>query len=156
MPADFRAEGLVAALSSHDLTGARVLLARAAGARSVLPERLRALGASVDDVATYEAVPPADADVEGLLEALRTDGVQALTFTSSSTVRNFMALIGTAGVTLLRERIPTIACIGPITAQTAREHGLPVHVQPDVYTVEALCDALVDHFCKGTASPLSP
>jgi len=156
VPDDFRAEALADALAGQDLAGARVLLPRAAGARTVLPERLRELGATVDDVPTYEAVPPADADVEGLLAALRTGGVQAITFTSSSTVRNCMAMIGAAGAAVLRERPPTIACIGPITAETARQHGLPVHVQPAVYTIEGLCDALVEHFCKGPGDPLSP
>jgi uroporphyrinogen-III synthase len=67
-----------------------------------------------------------------------------------------MTLIGAAGAAILRERPPVIACIGPITGETAREHGLPVDVQPDVYTIDALCDALVGHFCKGAGDPLRP
>jgi uroporphyrinogen III methyltransferase/synthase len=162
VPADFRAEALADALEAHGMAGARVLLPRAAGARTLLPERLRALGATVDDVATYEAVLPTDADVEGLLGALGAGGPRgaagalALTFTSSSTVRHFMALIGPAGGATLREHPPVIACIGPITAETAREYGLPVHVRPDVYTIDGLCAALVDHFCKDAGDPLSP
>jgi uroporphyrinogen III methyltransferase/synthase len=156
VPADFRAEGLVEALSAHGVAGARVLLPRAAGARSLLPDRLRTLGATVDDVATYAAVAPTDADVDGLLAALRAGDVQALTFTSSSTVRNFMALVGAAGGAMLREHPPVIACIGPITSETAREHGLKVHVQPDVYTIDALCAALAGHFCNAAGDPLRP
>jgi uroporphyrinogen III methyltransferase/synthase len=156
VPADFRAEALAEALAGHAMSGARVLLPRAAGARMVLPERLRALGAAVDDVATYEAVAPAGADVDGLLAAVRAGDVQAITFTSSSTVQNFMMLIGAAGAAILRDHPPVIACIGPITGATARAHGLPVDVQPDVYTIDALCDALVGHFCNAAGDPLSP
>src|SRR3989442_5472682 len=72
--ADYRAEGLVAALAGEDLRGRRVLLPRAAGARPVLPDALRACGARVDEAVAYRAVPPAEADVAGLTAALEAGG----------------------------------------------------------------------------------
>jgi len=138
-PADYRAEGLLAAFAAEELRGARILLPRAAGARAILPETLRARGAQVDEVIAYRAVPPADADVDGLRAALEAGRLDALTFTSSSTVRNFGALLGEAELKrLVRDGRPVVACIGPVTAATARECGLPVTVVPRTYTAAAL------------------
>jgi uroporphyrinogen III methyltransferase/synthase len=151
-PADYRAEGLLAAFAAEELRGARILLPRAAGARTILPETLRARGAQVDEVIAYRAVPPADADVDGLRTALEGGRLDALTFTSSSTVRNFGALLGEAELKrLVRDGRPVVACIGPVTAATARECGLPVTVVPRTYTAAALAVALVDHFRQAPA-----
>jgi uroporphyrinogen III methyltransferase/synthase len=156
VPAEYRAEGLLAALGDSDLRGRRVLLPRAAGARDVLPLELRARGASVDEVIAYQAVAPAPADVEGLRAALAAGAVDAVTFTSSSTVRNFAALVGgdaIAGMT--RAGRPLVACIGPVTAETARELGMRVDVVPARYTAAALADALAARFCNASGDPLS-
>jgi len=149
---DYRAEGLLEALAVEDLRGRRVLLARAAGARVVLPEGMRARGAAVDEVVAYRAVPPAGADVAGLRAALAAGAIDALTFTSSSTVRNFVELLG-AGETarLVRNGRPTVACIGPVTAETARELGLRVDVVPVRYTAAALADALAEALRRSAA-----
>ncbi len=147
LPDDYRAEGLLAALAAEDLRGRRVLLPRAAGARTILPETLAARGAVVDEVIAYRAVAPADTDVAGLRAALAAGAVDALTFTSSSTVRNFVDLIGADDVArLITKGRPAIACIGPVTAETARELGLHVAMMPASYTVPALAAALVEHF----------
>ena len=152
LPEEYRAEGILAALGGEDLRGRRVLLPRAAGARAVLPVELRARGAVVDEVIVYRAVAPADADVAGLTAALEAGAVDAVTFTSSSTVRNFAALLGPGALSrLFREGRPAVACIGPVTAETARELGLPVDVMPASYTVAALTAALVDHLNRGRA-----
>jgi len=149
---DYRAEGLVAALAGEDMRGRRVLLPRAAGARPVLPEALRARGAQVDEVVAYRALPPAGADVTGLTAALEAGSVDAITFTSSSTVRNFVALLGRpATARLLANGRPAVACIGPVTAATARDLGLRVDVMPAAYTAAALAAALVQHFGKAAA-----
>jgi uroporphyrinogen III methyltransferase/synthase len=146
LPADYRAEGLLAALAAEDLRGRRVLLPRAAGARAILPETLAARGAIVDEVIAYRAVPPADADVGGLRAALEAGAVDAVTFTSSSTVRNLLALLGADdSARLLGGGRLAVACIGPVTAATAREVGLEVAVMPAQYTVRALVAALVEH-----------
>jgi uroporphyrinogen III methyltransferase/synthase len=153
VPREFRAEGLLDAFAAEDLRGRRVLLPRAAGARAVLPETLAARGAVVDEVIAYRAVRPADADVPGLRAALEASAIDALTFTSSSTVRHFVELLGpdVAG----RIGRAAVACIGPVTADTARAAGLPVHVCPADYTAAALAAALVDHFCNATGDRLS-
>jgi uroporphyrinogen III methyltransferase/synthase len=156
VPAEYRAEGLLASLAAGDVRGRRFLLPRAAGARAILPDELRASGATVDEVIAYEAVAPADADVDGLRAALADGGIDVLTFTSSSTVRNFAALVGSDPVAAIaRAGRPLVACIGPVTAETAREIGLRVDVVPDAYTAEALAGALVARFCKGEDDPLS-
>ncbi len=156
VPSEYRAEGLLAALRDDDVRGRTFLLPRAAGARPVLPESLRARGAVVDEVIAYRAVPPSDADAAGLREALEAGAIDALTFTSSSTVRNFVAMVGEAAVRrLVRGGRPVVACIGPVTADTARELGLPVDVVPEDYTVPALARAVAQHFCNGRADRLS-
>jgi len=156
VPREYRAEGLLDALATEDLRGRRILLPRAAGARAVLPETLAARGASVDEVVAYRAVTPADADVPGLRAALAAGDIDALTFTSSSTVRHFVELIGRERVaTLCGAPRPVVACIGPVTAETAREAGLTVAVCPADYTAPALAAALVDHFCNAPGDGLS-
>jgi uroporphyrinogen III methyltransferase/synthase len=155
VPEEYRAEGLVRALEGKAVAGARVLLPRASGARSVLPDALRARGATVDEVIAYRAVAPAGVDVEGLAKALAAGDVDAVTFTSSSTVRHFVDMIGPQRVAAIaRAARPVVACIGPVTAETAAEAGLTPGVVPASYTVRALADALVEHFCKGGADPL--
>jgi uroporphyrinogen III methyltransferase/synthase len=156
VPREYRAEGLLDALAAEDLHGSRILLPRAAGARAVLPETLVARGASVDEVIAYRAVTPPDADVPGLRAAIAAGEIDALTFTSSSTVRHFVELIGRDVVaTLGGAARPIVACIGPVTAETAREAGLTVDVCPADYTVPALAAALVDHFCNAPGDGLS-
>jgi uroporphyrinogen III methyltransferase/synthase len=153
VPREYRAEGLAAALAGEDLRGRRVLLPRAAGARAVLPDTLAARGATVDEVIAYRAIPPPDADVSGLRAALTAGSLDALTFTSSSTVRHFVELVGRDVVTMLGRTV--VACIGPVTAASARELGLPVHVCPADYTAAALATALVEHFCNGPEDHVS-
>src|SRR5207237_10524263 len=118
MPARFIAEDLADALAAAMTPQARILLARAAGARDVLPDRLRDAGARVDVLELYRAVPPADLR-QRLAENL--DRVDVLTFTSSSTVRHFAEAID--GPPPARV---AIACIGPITAQHARDPWIRV------------------------------
>jgi uroporphyrinogen III methyltransferase/synthase len=149
VPADYRAEGLLAALGAEEVRGRRILLPRAAGARAVLPEELRRRGAGVDEVIAYRAVAPPSADLAALVAGLERGDVDALTFTSSSTVRNFVEMVGRPAVArLVGDATPVVACIGPVTADTARELGLRVDVVPRAYTVPALAAALADHFAR--------
>ena len=144
----FVAEGLLAALGEQQLKGKRVLLPRAKQARELLPQTLREWGAMVDVVPAYETVPPAGAK-ELLAQAL-SDGLDVLTFTASSTVTNFMALLDEADQARVRELTNSgeikVASIGPITTQTCADLGLAVHITPDAYTIDALVDALIAHF----------
>ena len=119
---------------------------RAAGARAILPQTLTARGARVEEVVAYEAVLPGEADVAGLGAALAARAVDAIAFTSSSTVRNFVTLLGAEQVRrLVCDGRPAIACIGPVTAETARGAGLMVAVEPRAYTAPALAAALIEH-----------
>ena len=128
----FVAEALVEALVPVEVEGRRVLVARAAEARSVLPDALRDRGAEVDDVALYETVaePLGDAQRAGLERATY------VTFTSSSTVRFLLA----SGVT--SPAGARIVSIGPVTTATAEEHGLTVDVEAERHDIDGLVDAL--------------
>ena len=127
-----------ALLATGPLQGARILLPRAHGARDVIPDALRAAGAEVDDLSLYMAAPPADVPPE-VVAAVRAGEVDVVTFTSSSTVRNLATILG-GNLSGLSQA--TIACIGPVTAETAREYGLEPDVVAEDHTVEGLVAAL--------------
>ena len=146
VPPQFVAESVVAALAARgNLRGARVLLPRAEQARDALPEGLRALGAAVDVIPVYRTVAETTdgADLAAQLAAGRVD---AVTFTSSSTVQHFVELVGRD--VAARSRY-VAAVIGPVTAATARELGLPVAVEAAEYTAPGLVQAMVRHFAGG-------
>ena len=149
VPPEFKAEALVEALGREGVRGARVLLARAAEAREVLPEELTCGGAAVDVVPAYRTVKSA-ADADEVRTLLRDGKIDAITFTSSSTVRYFLELVGPDAAERLRGVV--VASIGPITADTAARHGIASDVMPDSYTIPALADALVRHF-QGVGGP---
>lgn len=131
MPEEYVAESLVEAFRAVDLTGKRVLLPRAAVARDVAPVALAARGAVVDVVEAYRTVVPSPSP-HGFA---KPDWV---TFTSSSTVKNFLALAGHEVLEGVR-----IASIGPVTSQTARRHGLRVDVEAAEHTIPGLVAALI-------------
>lgn len=138
MPDSFRGERLAEAViaAAEDVSGARILLARAREARPALPDRLRAAGASVDVVAAYET--RVNRDIEPDLTRLLDEGAfDWITFTASSTVRAYAELAG------IRTGGARIAAIGPITARTVRDLGLPVDAVADTYTTGGLVEALV-------------
>ena len=131
-----------------ELSGARVLLPRADIARKALAEGLRAKGAEVDEIAAYRTVPGEGSAT--LADLLSAGGVDAVTFTSSSTVRYTIESLASAGldegqaVDLLNRT--RIVCIGPITANTAAEHGVSVTSVAEEYTSDGLVGALVELF----------
>ena len=149
VPDDFRAEGLLEALHEKVQAGQKVLLPRAAGSRDVLPEGLRHLGAQVDEIHLYESVPPDSFDAE-TLQAILASPIDLITFTSSSTVVNFVGLVGPDTAAQLASRIPA-ACIGPITAATARENGFTVAVQAAAYTMDGLLEAIRKNLVRSSA-----
>lgn len=137
IPEEYVAERIVDGVG--DVKGDWILLPRAELAREALADELGQRGAVVHEIAAYRTLPVAP-DPHGLAELQR--GVDIITFTSSSTVRNFVALVGTETQEAL------IACIGPITAQTARDLGLRVDVVAERYTIEGLVEVLVRVFSK--------
>ena len=146
VPAEYVAEAVAEAMLDAGVAGARIWLPRAAMARDVLPDRLREAGAEVDVLPLYRTVLPAEARAT-LHAELDRGPVDAVTFTSSSTVQHFLqALDGRA--------FPAgavAACIGPVTARTAEAAGLPIGVVAAEYTTAGLAAALAAHF--GSAAP---
>ncbi len=149
VPEHYIAESVVDSLRKK-VKGKRVLLARARIARDVIPRELRKLGARVDVVEAYETVIPASSRVR--LRAVLRDSQRrphVITFTSSSTAKNFVALLGKQvwrGRPRPRkdflERIQ-IASIGPVTSATLHELGLPMDIEADQYTIPGLINAIV-------------
>jgi uroporphyrinogen III methyltransferase/synthase len=144
VPENYRAESVVAAFQAVDIKNESILLPRAAEARPVLPAELQKMGALVDEISVYHTAAVTDRSEE-LIEALHNGEVDMVTFTSSSTVRNFKALVpGTYFEDLMRP--VTVASIGPITSDTARELGFSVHISADTYTIPGLVEAIVRHY----------
>jgi len=137
----FQGEGILEALADTDVAGRRFLLPRALKAREILPETLRRHGAAVDVVTVYQTIfPPASA---AKVNKLFTNGqkLDILTFTSSSSVSNLVEHLQEPQAIGRLRRLPT-ACIGPITAATARRLGLNVQIEAGRYTVEDLIEAI--------------
>ncbi len=123
--------------------GLRLLLPRAEVARKALPAGLRQAGADVDEIAAYQTVPPCHQnDAKPIGKMLKAGEIDVLTFTSSSTVRNFKAAL--EPLPQLPERT-IVACIGPVTARTATECGLRVNVSAREHTVDGMLAALIEH-----------
>ncbi|HXG68932.1 MAG TPA: uroporphyrinogen-III synthase [Blastocatellia bacterium] len=145
---DSKAEGMLETIieragGREKLRGMRFLIPRARVAREVLPVELGRLGARVDAVEAYQTIKP-QTDVESLLRLFQDGKVDVITFTSSSTVSNFAALIGRKDLSELMKNT-LVACIGPVTAATAFEYGLTNIAQPEVYTAAALVETIVRH-----------
>jgi len=150
VPDEARAEGVFEALkAAAPLQGARVLLPRADIAREVLPDQLRDAGAQVDEVVAYRTLlgggeREGDHDIYRMLLERQID---AVTFTSASTVRNFARLLGEEqAADLLNTTV--VAAIGPVTAEAAQQLGIHATVVPKKYTIPDLVDALVEHFAS--------
>jgi uroporphyrinogen III methyltransferase/synthase len=134
----FVAEGLLEAFPAPPDGGGRVLLARAADARDVLPDGLRSVGWNVDVVSAYRTVPP---EVTEDSRAALADA-DIVTFTSSSTVRHFVDMVGLGAVPAV------VACIGPVTAATARGLGITVDIEAGEHTIAGLVAAIEAHTCS--------
>jgi uroporphyrinogen III methyltransferase/synthase len=137
MPGEYVAESLVRAFEGHGLQGRRVLLPRAAVARDVVPAELARLGATVDVVEAYRTGIPAEAPAQArrIFAGRRPDWI---TFTSSSTVTNFVHVAGLAALEGVR-----VATIGPVTTATARKLGIEVTVEARTFTAEGVVDAIL-------------
>ncbi len=143
VPQEFRAEAIVEGLKNRIKPGDRVLLPRADIARKLLPQELSKLGAQVTQVDVYKTVKE-KISVQELLSYLQEKKINVITFTSSSTVRNFVEMLGKDKLFLLEGVV--IACIGPITAQTAQDYGLRVEIEATEYTIPGLVKAILAYF----------
>jgi uroporphyrinogen III methyltransferase/synthase len=144
LPESFRAESVVEAFKRQEVAGKRILLPRAKEARFILPEELSRMGAVVDEIPVY-VTRIADDNIPALLTSLEDQHIDCVTFTSSSTVRNFKKLIPEAAFEQLMATV-TVACIGPVTADTARGLGFKVHLVADTYTIPGLVNALIAYY----------
>jgi uroporphyrinogen III methyltransferase/synthase len=143
VPADYRAEAVVDAFRNENVKGKKILLPRAADARPLLPAELRQMGAQVDEITAY-CTNQEQPNTDDLIQRLEEKKIDLITFTSSSTVRNFRALLPLTEVAGLMDGV-TIASIGPITAATAQQLGFSVHIMAETYTISGLCDAILRH-----------
>ncbi len=150
IPEEHRAEAITGALQvKTNLTGARILLPRADIARDVLPTQLRSAGATVENVTAYRTLYtmpelPGDPDIYQLL---LQEQIDAIIFTSASTVKNFVQYLGAESAADLLRTVP-VASIGPVTAEAAQQFGIQTSIIPTKYTIPALVDALVEHFTQ--------
>lgn len=149
IPSVFTGEGLAESLLDQGIEGRNILIPRAQQAREILPETLRGAGAQVTVAPVYQNVPPAGRK-EALREELEAGGVDMITFTSSSTVRNFLTMVDAENQEELLSLLDgvKIAAIGPITAKTVTDNGLKVDIQPEEYTIPAMVHAIVSEFTK--------
>ena len=144
VPESYRAESVVKAFAGKDVTGKKILLPRAEEARPVLPLELKKMGAVVDEVTAYRTHAVKD-NTDVLSARLKERSIDMITFTSSSTAKNFRALFPNENLKDLMQGV-TIASIGPVTADTARDLGFDVHIIAESYTIPGLCQAILTHF----------
>ncbi|HHW28833.1 MAG TPA: uroporphyrinogen-III synthase, partial [Syntrophomonadaceae bacterium] len=146
VPAEYQAEEIIKGLKDKITPGTRVLLPRADIARNVLPEGLAGLGLIVDEVIAYRTVT-GQGNSQLIKQMLEEGEIDLITFTSSSTVQNFLSMLKTSDpVSLLANT--RVACIGPITARTAMEMGLTVDIQAKEYTIKGLLEAIVKYYSQ--------
>ena len=146
VPDEYRAEAVVEALKKWQVKGIKILLPRAATAREILPMELVKMGAQVDEIPAYQTVKP-DHDKGRVRDMLEKGEIDMVTFTSSSTVSNFVEMFH-AEKKDLKEWMAhvAVACIGPVTAKTAEEKGLSPSLISEEYTIEALTDMIAHYF----------
>jgi uroporphyrinogen III methyltransferase/synthase len=146
IPKTYRAESVVEAFKAEKLKGKKMLLPRAKEARPILPEELKKMGAEVEEIPAYETLKATES-TDDLLQQLQDRRIDLITFTSSSTVKNFKALLPAQNFKNLIQGV-TIASIGPITTDTAAELGFDVHITADSYTIPGLVEAILQHYQK--------
>ena len=141
VPEEYRAEAIAAGLQERIQPGERVLLPQADLARSILADELQKMGAKVERVTAYSTVCT-DNKADLLREMLAAGKIHYLTFTSSSTVRNFVQKIGTSQIKTLLQGVKVVS-IGPVTSSTARSLGLTVDLEAKEFTIEGIIAALI-------------
>jgi uroporphyrinogen III methyltransferase/synthase len=146
VPETYRAESVVEAFEKVKLKGKKILLPRAREARPILPKELTKMGATVDEIPAYETLKAVE-NTDDLVQKLKDNQIDLITFTSSSTVKNFKALLPAENFTELIQGV-TIASIGPITSDTAAELGFDVHITAESYTIPGLVEAILQNYHK--------
>jgi uroporphyrinogen-III synthase len=149
VPEQFQGEGLLESLRARLEPKSRVWFPRAEVAREVVVEGLREAGFQVEVTPVYRNVMP-EGGLGEALAALQTGRLDWLVFTSSSTVTNFLRLLPRADRTAPEGKWPRVACLGSVTAETARKEGLPVSALPERQDLDGLVDAIVEAVGRGS------
>ncbi len=150
IPSNYRAESVIDGLKDEVGRDTKILIPRAKVAREILPEKLREFGAQVDVVTTYQTVIN-DSYVDKVKEMLEKEEVDIVTFTSSSTVKNFAELLKEIDLKKTLENV-TVASIGPITSKTVEGLGLKVDISAEEYTIRGLVEAILSSYQLPAAS----
>ena len=146
LPKEYRAEAIIEGLGKKKIKGSRFLLPRALKAREILPEEIKRLGGKVDVVPTYRTIKPKEKTDE-IRKMFEEKKIDVVTFTSSSTVENFVGMFKKGEAPgLLNGAI--VASIGPITKDTAAKLGIKTDIMPEKYTIPALTEEIVEYFKK--------
>ena len=147
MPKEYRAEGIIKGIGKGGIKGKRILIPRAEVAREILPEELKKKGAKVTVAVAYRSIKP-KGNTEKIISLFKDKKIAMVTFTSSSTVKNFVEMFEKEDYKALLNGVK-IASIGPITAKTASELGIKTDIMPKAYTIPALTEAIVEYY-KGS------
>lgn len=143
IPDNYQAEAVVSLLIRRKIKGKKILLPRAKVARDVIPKELTKMGAKIDVVEAYRTIKPKKLDKLNEIYGLKN--IDVITFTSSSTAKNFVEIVGKRRSQKLLKDV-SIAAIGPITKKTVEDFGLNVDIVPRSYTMRGLTNAIVKHF----------
>ncbi len=151
IPADHRAEGVVAELLAYGVKGKRILYPRAEIARPLIIESLQNAGAEVVAPVAYRTLMP-EGNKDKIRSLLSSGDIDAICFSSSSTFNNLHSMLGDDLKTLQGET--KFFSIGPQTSETIRHHGFEVALQPERWTLDALVAAMVGYYTKTRRNPL--
>jgi len=146
VPEEFRAEAIAEGFKKLGRVGEKVLIPRAQAGREILPEELRKIGIEADVVPVYKVIRP-DIDASWLKRRLRNKEIDVVTFTSGSCVRNFIEFLGMEEYKILLQGVK-IACISPVTAESAKKFGIEADIVPERYTVEDLAEAIAMYYSR--------
>jgi len=150
IPGKYRAEGLIDGMKKAGIKGKKVLIPRAESAREILPQELRKWGAEVDVIAVYKTIKPSYS-AEYRKKFIKKGEIDVITFTSSSTVTNFVAIFSEQELGTLTSG-SLVACIGPITQKTAEKKGIKTDIMPEEYTTRALIEAIIKFYENSTSN----
>lgn len=146
VPDEFRAEAIAEGFKKLGAMGEKILIPRAQAGREILPEELKRMGMEADVVPVYKVIRP-DVDASWLKTRLQNKEIDVITFTSGSCVRNFIEFLGAEEYKILLKGVK-IACISPVTADSAKKYSIEADIVPERYTVEDLAQAIAKYYAK--------
>ncbi|MBI5206748.1 MAG: uroporphyrinogen-III C-methyltransferase [Candidatus Firestonebacteria bacterium] len=156
LPEEYKAEGIITEFEKLNIKNLKILIPRAEEAREILPIRLAELGAEVHVIPVYKNILPI-IDINDILEELKNKMIDIITFTSSSTINNFIEIFAQKNIKIVELlKNCKVACIGPITKETAFKSGIQVDIVPKKYTISDLVFAIKDYYkIRGLLLPTS-